>query len=53
MSDFLEMGGYARYLWPSYGLTFFVIALNIWLARRNYRNAVAELRRRVAMRAQA
>ena len=34
MSEFLDMGGYAAYVWPSYAVTFIVIALNIVWARR-------------------
>ena len=34
MSEFLDMGGYAAYVWPSYAVTFVVIALNIFWARR-------------------
>jgi len=34
VSDFLNMGGYAAYVWPSYGLTLVVIVLNIVWARR-------------------
>lgn len=29
MNEFLAMGGYARYLWPSYGL---FVALLAWMA---------------------
>jgi heme exporter protein D len=31
MSDFLAMGGYAWYVWGSYGVTFALIALEIVL----------------------
>jgi len=27
LSEFLHMGGYAFYVWTSYGLTFFVLAV--------------------------
>ena len=32
MSEFFSMGGYANYVWTSYGLSFVVIVLNIWWA---------------------
>ncbi|HTP38172.1 MAG TPA: heme exporter protein CcmD [Steroidobacteraceae bacterium] len=48
MSHWLQMGGYARFLWPSYGITFLVVALNIWWARRSAREARALARRRIA-----
>ena len=49
MSHFLHMGGYARYLWPSYGVTFAVVILNIVWARRLLNRSRAEARRRVDM----
>jgi heme exporter protein D len=49
-SDFLDMGGYAAYVWPSYGLTFLVLLLNIYWARRRFAQASEEARRRIAMR---
>ena len=44
---FWEMGGYARYLWPAYALTFFVIGYNIWSALRAERSARAAALRRM------
>src|SRR5262249_54427982 len=32
MKTFFDMGGYAPYLWPSYGVTFAVVLLNVWWA---------------------
>ncbi|HEU4620334.1 MAG TPA: heme exporter protein CcmD [Gammaproteobacteria bacterium] len=32
--DFLQMGGYAAYVWSAYGITLAVILFNIWAARR-------------------
>ena len=37
MSEFLRMGGYAPYVWPSYALTLAAIVLNIFWARRALR----------------
>ena len=35
MSEFFAMGGYALYVWGSYGVTFAVLALEVFfLARR-------------------
>jgi len=50
MSEFLNMGGYAAYVWPSYGLTLGVIVLNIVWARRLLAKSRADARRRLAMR---
>jgi heme exporter protein CcmD len=44
------MGGYAAYVWPSYGLTFAIIGLNIFWARRLLARSRAEARRRLAAR---
>jgi heme exporter protein CcmD len=44
------MGGYAAYVWPSYGLTLAIIVLNIVWARRLLARSRQEARRRLAMR---
>ena len=49
MNDFLQMGGYARFVWPAYGLGFLVLAWNVWSALRLQRDALARARRRAAM----
>jgi heme exporter protein D len=41
MDDFLQMGGYARFVWPAYGLAFAVLAWNVWSARRLHARALA------------
>ena len=48
--SFLQMGGYAAYVWPSYGLTVAVIILNVVWARRLLARSREEARRRIAMR---
>jgi heme exporter protein D len=48
LSEFLHMGGYAAYLWPSFGLVISVLVYNVWSARR----AHAEARRSAARRLQ-
>jgi heme exporter protein D len=50
MSEFFAMGGYAAYVWPSYGLTLVVIVLNIVWARRLLAKSREEARRRLATR---
>jgi heme exporter protein D len=44
VKEFLAMGGYAAYVWTSYGITAFVVVLNIWLADRRHRQALAAIR---------
>jgi heme exporter protein CcmD len=50
MNEFLHMGGYARFVWPSYALTFTIVLLNIVWARRSLARARTEARRRLSMR---
>ena len=39
MSEFLSMGGYAWYVWGSYGVTFFLLLMEvIFLRMRSKRN---------------
>jgi heme exporter protein CcmD len=49
MQDFLQMGGYARFVWPAYGLGLLVLAWNIWSALRLQRDALEGARRRAAI----
>jgi heme exporter protein CcmD len=47
MREFLDMGGYAAFVWPAYAVTFAVIALNIFWARRALANARRNALRRL------
>ncbi len=52
-SEFFNMGGYAFYVWTSYGLTFAVLVLNIvlpLLQRKQTANRVRRAIRREAMK---
>ena len=49
MAQFLAMGKYAAYVWPSYGVTLLVVVLNIVWARRLLRRPQLDARRRLAM----
>ncbi len=46
LETFLEMGGYARYVWPSYGLTLIVLVLNLVLPMRRERALRRHIRQR-------
>ena len=48
MKEFLDMGGYAAFLWPSYAVTLGVAVLNVVWARRSLARAAAAARRRLA-----
>ena len=39
MSEFLSMGGYAWYVWGSYGVTFACLAVEVILLRKRAREA--------------
>ncbi|MEJ0040067.1 MAG: heme exporter protein CcmD [Gammaproteobacteria bacterium] len=46
--EYLDMGGYARYVWPAYVIVIAAIASNILMARRALRRAREAALRRVA-----
>ena len=50
MTEFLDMGGYARYVWPSYGLVIAAIVLNVFWARSALKRARTEALRRLAIK---
>jgi heme exporter protein D len=39
MNEFFAMGGYAWYVWGSYGVTLVCIALEVFLVRKRAREA--------------
>jgi len=43
MADFLNMGGYAEFVWSAFGITAVTIIANIWSARRRFRSVHDEL----------
>jgi heme exporter protein CcmD len=47
MKEFLDMGGYAAFVWPAYAVTLGVIALNVIWARRLLAQARTAARRRL------
>ena len=49
IAQFLAMGKYAAYVWPSYGLTLLAVVANIVWARRLLTQSRIEARRRLAM----
>jgi heme exporter protein D len=46
MSEFLAMGGYASFVWSSYGLAMIVLWLNWYLPRRTHQQVLRQLKRR-------
>ena len=49
MNEFLEMGGYGKYLWPAFALGFGVVVLNLMLALSSLASAKQDARRRMEM----
>ncbi len=46
---FLDMGGYAAFVWPSYALTLAVMGLNVFWAKRLLARSRQVARRRLAI----
>lgn len=36
MNEFFAMGGFARYVWPAYLITAFVLIVNLIMAKRKH-----------------
>ncbi|HEY9151194.1 MAG TPA: heme exporter protein CcmD [Gammaproteobacteria bacterium] len=45
MLEFFSMGGYALYVWGSYGAAALLILVEVFLSMRNRKSLVAQLRR--------
>ena len=53
MRAFFDMGGYAAFVWPAYLVTFAVVFLNIFWARRALARSRAQARRRLQMQGES
>ena len=49
MNEFLDMGGYGKYLWPAFVLGFGIVVLNFVLALNSLASAKQDARRRMEM----
>jgi len=45
LADFLHMGGYAFYVWGSYGMFFALVLAEIFLLRRGHKVLLKRLKR--------
>lgn len=45
IAEFFHMGGYALYVWGSYGITLAVLTLNVVLARRQHHKMLGAILR--------
>jgi len=46
-SEFFDMGGYAFFVWSSYGLTFLVIVLNIVMPIMHRKKVISRVKRAI------
>ena len=46
MTEFLQMGGYAKFVWPSYGLALLVLWLNWYIPSKQHDSVLRQLKRR-------
>jgi heme exporter protein D len=46
MVEFLNMGGYAAFVWPSYGIAALVLWLNWYLPRKQHQKMLRQISRR-------
>jgi len=46
-SEFFDMGGYACFVWSSYGLTFLVIVLNIVMPIMHRKKVISRVKRAI------
>ncbi len=52
-SDFLAMGGYASYVWGSFGVTALIMAIEPILVRRTRKTTLTRLKRQIRADQQA
>ena len=53
MTEFLEMGGYAKYVWSAFGLTLAILVANIVVAQQQFRSVRTRLAQRWANQQQS
>jgi len=47
LKQFLYMGGYAFYVWTSFGITFIVLLLNVIVAWQRERSLLNQIKRKM------
>ncbi|MGI9229110.1 MAG: heme exporter protein CcmD [Gammaproteobacteria bacterium] len=50
---FLQMGGYAQYVWPAYGITAIVLLLNVILPVRREKKLLSRLQQKLSRKQDA
>jgi len=51
VADFFAMGGYAPYVWSTFGITLIVLIINVVTAKRRLRSVCEELKLKAAREA--
>jgi len=44
MTDFLHMGGYGVYVWPSYAIALIIIVANVWAPLRDHKKLLRDIK---------
>jgi heme exporter protein CcmD len=52
MSEFFDMSGYGPFVWSAYAIAIGGLVLNVWMARRQLRDAQRHAKRRLATQEQ-
>ena len=52
MTEFFHMGGYAFYVWTSFGLALIVLTANVWYAVKRKQQVIRQLKRRALVQDQ-
>ncbi len=47
MTEFLDMGGYARFVWSAYGISLTVLSITVWLTKRSLTATRERLKQRL------
>ena len=53
MSEFFNMGGYAGFVWPAYGLALVILVVNIVIPRRSERQLREQIAHRIRREARS
>ncbi|WP_126454778.1 heme exporter protein CcmD [Sulfuriflexus mobilis] len=51
LAEFFDMGGYAFYVWMSYGIALLVLAVNLVLPMRQHKDLLRRIARRTRRQA--
>jgi len=52
IAEFFHMGGYALYVWGSFGVTALLMIVEPWLVRRRHKAVVQRIRRMIRLKSE-